>query len=106
MRQERTWPQDAKQALRLLAAARYFLPLHLECESELEERYATHLRHAEFQSALELLEQIGNQHSGHENEANFWKELYYAAKHLELDEHAARYEETLRQIVEMQRLGL
>lgn len=105
MRQMRTWPQESKQALRLLAAARHFLPLRLESDPELEARYEMHLHHAEFLPALELLEQIGNLHSGYENEAHFWKELYYAAKHLELAEHAAKYEETLRQIAEMQRLG-
>ncbi|MBI1891728.1 MAG: hypothetical protein HYS18_13855 [Burkholderiales bacterium] len=102
----RTWPQEAKQALRFLAAARYFLPEYLECPDDLIRGYQAHLRQAEFQSALEALEKIGDIHSGYENESNFWKELYYVAKHLDLDEHAARYEERLRQIVEMQRLGL
>ncbi len=100
----RNWPQDARQSLRFLAAARHFLPQQLDCPAELEMQYASHLRHAEFQAALDILEQIGDLHSGYEHESTFWKELYYAAQHMALPEHAARFAERLRQVAEMQRL--
>lgn len=102
----RSWPQSAKQALRLLAAARYFLPEELECQAELECGFRAHLHHAKFQEAWELLEQIGDLHANYENEMHFWKELYYAAQELSLPEHAARCEERLRVLAEMQRMSL
>lgn len=104
MRQVRDWPQEARQSLRFLAAARFFLPKYLECDADLEPKYQSHLRDSEFQAALEVLEQIGDMHSGYAEEMQFWKELFYAAQHLALSEHAARYEDRIRQVIEMQRL--
>lgn len=104
MRSIRAWPQESKQSLRFLAAARHFLPEALDTPADLERQFAAYLRQADFQQALDLLERIGDQHSGYENESNFWKELYYAAQHMALAGHAARYEERLRQTLEMQRL--
>lgn len=100
----RSWPQESKQALRLLAAARYFLPEFLECPAEMESQYQSHLRQGEFQAALDTLAQIGEMHTDHENEVHFWKELYYAAQQLALPEQAARYQEQLRILVEMRQL--
>ncbi|MDB5765099.1 MAG: hypothetical protein JWQ21_4094 [Herminiimonas sp.] len=95
----RRWPQDAKQSLRFLAAARYYLPIHLPSCSDWEEQYRERLHHGEFQLALESLERIGEMHSGYADELQFWKELYFAAQHMALDQHAARYEVKLQQVV-------
>lgn len=100
----RSWPQESKQALRLLAAARYFLPKFLACPAEMESQYQAHLHQGEFQAALDILEQIGEMHTEHDNEVHFWKELYYAAQQMALPEHAARYQEQLRILAEMRRL--
>lgn len=91
----RRWPTEARQALRFLAAARYFLPMTLQTPPEWEEDYEECLRHAQFIHALERLERIGMQHAGYLDEASFWKELYFAAKHLNLADHAARCEARL-----------
>jgi hypothetical protein len=100
----RSWPQESKQALRLLAAARYFLPEELDCPAELERTYQTRLRQGECQAALEILAQIGELHTGHDNESHFWKELYYAAQQMALPDHAVRYQEQLKILAELQRL--
>jgi hypothetical protein len=100
----RSWPHPAKQSLRFLAAARFFLPADLNSPADLERQYKSRLRDADFQGALDILEEIGDLHSGYEHELTFWKELYYAAQHLELPAHAQRYSERIRQIAEMQRL--
>jgi hypothetical protein len=70
----------------------------------MESRYQACLRRGEFQAALDLLARIGEQHTDHDNEAHFWKELYYAAQQMALPEHAARYQEQLKILAEMQRL--
>jgi hypothetical protein len=92
----RRWPNEARQSLRFLAAARYYLPAELQSPRVWEEEYGDCLRHGQFGHALELLERIGMQHAGCLDEATFWKELYFAARHLELPEHAGRYEARLR----------
>lgn len=104
MTDARQWPQEAKQSLRFLAAARHFLPADVASDAELDRRFADHVRRAEFQPALEALEALGMNHGASGEELQFWKELYYAAQHLGLSEHAARYEEQVRQVVAMQRL--
>ena len=91
----RRWPPESRQALRFLAAARYFLPTHLHTPPEWEEEYRDCLYHAQFQVTLEILERIGEQHAGHIDELSFWKELFFAAQHLSLAEHARRYETRL-----------
>lgn len=101
----RTWPQESKQTLRFLAAARCFLPQGLDCPAELEQQFQSHLRHEELRQALEVLQQIGDIHSGYDQEANFWKELFYAAQHMALPEHAAHCEERIRQAVAMRAMG-
>lgn len=100
----RTWPHTAKQALRFLAAARYFLPVELECPGDWVTGYDACLRQSDFQDALEALERIGDLHANYPTESHFWKELFYAAQHLELAEHAARYEERIEQLAMMQQL--
>lgn len=100
----RTWPQETKQALRLLAAARYFLPEHLDCPDDLERQYHARLRQGECQAALEILERIGELHTDHDSETHFWKELFYAAQQMALPEHAARYQQQVAILAEMQRL--
>lgn len=97
----RSWSQESKQALRFLAAARCFLPQYLECPAELEQQFQSHVRHEELHQALAVLEQIGDMHSGYDQEANFWKELFYAAQHMGLPEHAAHCEERIRQVTAM-----
>lgn len=92
----RRWPNEARQTLRFLAAARFYLPAHLHTPFEWEEEYDECLHHGQFRHALELLERIGVQHAGCVDEATFWKELYFAARHLDMPEHAERYEENLR----------
>jgi hypothetical protein len=100
----RNWPQETKQAMRLLAAARYFLPEYLDCPADLERKYYMHLRQGECLESLATLEEIGMLHTGHENEAHFWKELFYAAQQMALPEHAERYQQQLNILAEMQRL--
>ena len=100
----RIWPQEMKQALRLLAAARYFLPEHLECPAEMEQMYHAYLRQGECRAALEVLEQIGELHTSHDNEAHFWKELFYAAQQMALPDHAARYQQQIGILMAMQRM--
>ncbi len=95
----RRWPNEARQALRFLAAARYYLPTHLESPREWEEEYGDCLRHRQFSHALEQLERIGAQHTGCMDAAMFWKELYFAARHLGLPEHAQRCEKRLHAAV-------
>lgn len=92
----RRWPNEARQSLRFLAAARYYLPQHLQSSAEWEEEYEDCLRHGQFKQALELLERIGACHAGCMDEATFWKELYFAAMHLGLPEHAQRCEQGLQ----------
>jgi hypothetical protein len=96
----RRWPQNLKQTLRFLAAARYYLPPHLQSPAEWEEQFKECLHYSEFQLALEALEKIGEQHSGYADELQFWKELYFAAHHMELHEHAARYEAKLQEVLD------
>ncbi len=91
----RRWPNEARQSMRFLAAARYYLPQRLESPVEWEEEYEECLRHGQFRHALEMLERIGAQHAGCADEATFWKELYFAAKQLDLPEHAQRCEACL-----------
>ena len=95
----RRWPQDSKQSLRFLAAARYYLPMHLQSPSEWEEQYKENLHYAEFQLALESLARMGDMHSGYTDELQFWKELYFAAQHMALHEHAAQYEAKLHEVL-------
>jgi hypothetical protein len=103
----RRWSQEDKQALRFLAAARYYLPQRLDIPPGLshdlppdwELEYADYLRYRDFAPAVTLLERIGNAHGGYPDELQFWKELYFAAHLLGLDAEAARYEAKLQEVV-------
>jgi hypothetical protein len=99
----RRWSQEAKQALRFLAAARYYLPQRLDIPPDLpadwELEYGEYLRYGDFAPAVTLLERIGNAHAGYPDELQFWKELYFAAHLLELEADAARYEAKLQEVV-------
>jgi hypothetical protein len=91
--------QEAKQALRFLAAARYYLPQQLDSSPDWEFEYAEALRYGQFAPAQALLERIGNAHSGYSVELQFWKELYFVAHLLGLDGDAARYEARLQEVL-------
>ena len=91
----RPFPESFKKTLRFLAAARYYLPAHLDSPPEWETQYAVYLHHTEYQLAMESLEDIGNSHSGYAEEPLFWQELLLAAEHMELTEHAALYSSKL-----------
>ena len=95
----RRWPQEAKQALRLLAAARFYLPQRLDSPPDWEFEYVESLRYGQFGPALALLERIGNAHAGYADELPFWKELYFAAYLLGLEAEAARYEARLQEVL-------
>lgn len=92
----RRWFREEKQALRFLAAARYFLPSHLQSPAQWEEEYRDCLQYKDFEQALAWLERIGAEHAGHVDEPHFWKEMYFAAQEMKLTEHAARYEAKLQ----------
>jgi hypothetical protein len=92
----RPWPETLKQSPRLLAAARYYLPIHLSSPPEWEVQYIEYLHHSEYQLAMESLEDICNLHAGYAEESLFWQELLHAAKHMGLDEHVAQYSLKLR----------
>ena len=91
----RPWPESQRHSLRLLAAARYYLPVHLDSPPEWEAQYVEYLHHTEYQLALESLEGIGISHSGYAEEPLFWQELLLSAEHMELSEHAALYSSKL-----------
>ena len=91
-------PEAWKHSLRLLAAARYYLPVNLTTPPDWEAQYAEYLHHSEFELALEKLEDIGGAHSGYAEEPQFWAELLLAAEHMELYEHAALYSAKLASV--------
>jgi len=91
----RDQPESLKQSLRLVAAARYYLPAQLESPPEWEAQYIEYLHHTEYQLALESLEGIGNLHTGYAEEPLFWQELLLAAQHMDLDDHATLYSSKL-----------
>jgi len=87
--------ESLKHSLRLLAAARYYLPVRLDSPPEWEAQYVEYLHHTEYQLAMESLEGIGDLHSGYAEEPLFWQELLLAAQHMGLEEHAALYSSKL-----------
>ena len=93
----RSWPEQLKQSLRHLAAARYFLPVELNQGDfpQTERLYEEFLHHAEFGLALDELEFLGDQHSGDAFQTLFWSELLLAAENMGLLEKTARYQQTL-----------
>jgi hypothetical protein len=87
--------ESLKQSLRLVSAARYYLPVHLESPPEWEAQYVEYLHHTEYQLALEAIEGIGDLHSGYAEEPLFWQELLLASQHMGLGDHAALYSSKL-----------
>jgi hypothetical protein len=89
----RPWPEQQKQALRHLAAARYFLPAVLErAESgRAESQYQEFLHHTEWGLALDELVYIGEQYSDDPFQALFWSELALAAQTMNKPESANEF---------------
>jgi hypothetical protein len=87
------WSESTKQVLRHLAAARYFLPVTLKqptgCDAE--GQYETFLHHAEFELAMEYLEDLGELNRGFGEEPLFWAEMFAAAQLMGRAEDAVRF---------------
>ena len=78
----RPWAEQQKQALRHLAAARFFLPVALDRADSVraEAQYEEFLHHTEWGLALDELVYLGEQYSDDSFQALFWSELALAAK--------------------------
>src|SRR4051794_31477668 len=89
----RPWPEEWKQVLRHLAAARYFLPETLKQPDGLdtEAQYEEFLHHTEFGLAMEYLEDLGQLNSGYAEEAMFWSEMSAAAQLMKRTDDAQRF---------------
>jgi len=94
----RPWPEKLRQVLRHLAAARYYLPVELKPGQfpESEAQYQQYLHHTEFALALEELEGLGDENTGHAEEELFWSELALAAECMGLAEHSTRYRQKIK----------
>ncbi len=91
--------ESLKQSLRFLAAARYYLPMHLQSPSQWEEQYQEYLHHMEYELALEALEAIGEAQPSYAEESLFWQELLLASQQMGLHEHATRNAEKLKEVL-------
>ncbi|TCP19161.1 hypothetical protein [Simplicispira metamorpha] len=89
----RPWSEQQKQALRHLAAARYFLPVALERadSARAEAQYQEFLHHTEWGLALDELAYIGEQYSDDPFQALFWSELTLAAQTMSRQESANEF---------------
>ena len=87
------WPEEWKQSLRYLAAARFYLPVTLKGGEKfaIDEEYLDYLHNREYELALGELEAFGIENSGFAQEALFWRELELAADHMGLPDKAADY---------------
>lgn len=87
--------EPAKQSLRYLAAARFYLPMVLKGSSkfDVEEQYLDYLHNREYRLALEELEEIALENAGFAEERHFWREMALAAESLGLAGKAAEYRE-------------
>ena len=76
--------ESARQSLRHLAAARFYLPMTLKGgeKSDIEEQYRDFLHNREYRLALGELEEFGLENPGFAEEAMFWKEMELAAASL------------------------
>jgi hypothetical protein len=86
--------ESHKQALRHLAAARYYLPIVLEPApgaSSTDESYIEYLHHTEYELALDELAAVGIHNSGYAEEGLFWRELELAALEIGLPDRAAEF---------------
>jgi hypothetical protein len=89
----RPWPEQQKQALRHLAAARYFLPVVLERadSTRAEAQFQEYLHHTEWGLALDELAYIGEQYSDDPFQSLFWAELALAAHAMNRQAMASEY---------------
>ena len=87
------WPEERKQALRYLAAARFYLPMTLRGGEKyaVDEQYLDYLHNREYALALEELAEFGLENAGFAEEALFWRELELAASQLGLADKAREY---------------
>ena len=87
------WPEEMKQVLRHLAAARYFLPVTLKQPDgfDTEAQYEEFLHHTEFGLAMEYLEDLGQLNTGYAEEGLFWSEMLAAAQLMGSTKDAERY---------------
>jgi hypothetical protein len=78
------WPEERKQALRYLAAARFYLPMTLKGGDKfaVDEQYLDYLHNREYALALGELAEFGLENAGFAEEALFWRELELAATQL------------------------
>lgn len=85
--------ESAKQTLRYLAAARFYLPMDLKGASKfgVEEQYLDYLHNREYQLALGELEEIALENAGFAEERHFWREMDLAAESLGMAGKAAEY---------------
>ena len=83
--------ESGKQALRHLAAARFFLPVTLKGGEKyaVDEMYLDYLHNREYKLAFEELYEFGLENAGFAEESLFWQELALAAETLGLAEKAA-----------------
>ena len=91
----RPWPEETKQVLRHLAAARYFLPVTLKQPDglDMEAQYQEWLHHSEYELAMEYLEDLGQLNRGFAEEPLFWSEIALAAQIMGRADDAARFRE-------------
>jgi hypothetical protein len=87
------WPEERKQALRYLAAARFYLPVTLKGGEKyaVDEQYLDYLHNREYALALGELAEFGLENAGFAEEALFWRELELAAAQLGLADKAREY---------------
>jgi hypothetical protein len=89
----RQWPEQWKQSLRHLAAARFYLPVTLKGGDKfaVEEQYLDYLHNREYRLALDELVEFGIENTGFAEEALFWHELELAAQAMGLADKAAEF---------------
>jgi hypothetical protein len=87
------WPEQRKQSLRYLAAARFYLPVTLKGGEKfaVDEQYLDYMHNREYALALEELAEFGIENAGFAEEALFWRELELAAESMGLPGKAAEY---------------
>lgn len=88
-----SWPEAWKQALRYLAAARFYLPMELKGADKysVEEQYLDYLHNREYKLAMEELAEFGLENAGFAQEGLFWRELQLAANQLGISDKAREY---------------
>ena len=86
-------PESAKQSLRYLAAARFYLPVTLKGGEKfaIDEQYLDYLHNREYKLALQELVEFGIENAGFAEEPLFWRELELAAESLGLPDKATEF---------------